>query len=154
MTIGHDNWNGCHFGASWCCRNAAGILWRCPLLLHLQPLLLPGVKQGQDVHSVFSRAIAAIFLSYVLRSVNLATTHLVNMLLLYQKHTCANEVLIVDFYRFLWTVLLLQLCALEPPSGFGLVCYCCCRSPFLLPLLVTHGPAPSQYILALILIQL
>src|SRR5438045_9360846 len=54
MTIGHGNWNGCHFGTSSCFGDAAGMLWwrHCcrAAIIAAALLLLLGAKQGQDVY--------------------------------------------------------------------------------------------------------
>jgi hypothetical protein len=96
MTIGHDNGNGCHFGASWCCRDASEMLQRCCGGAIAAPsLLLVGAKQGQDVY--LAGQLLPSSLATPRGRQNLATTHLVNMLSLCYEHTCANAELIVDF---------------------------------------------------------
>jgi hypothetical protein len=69
MTIGHGNWNGCHFGTSWCFGNAAEMFRQCCEDAVVVPLL-PRCNQrcctaaaGRQAgpRCVFSRAIAAIF---------------------------------------------------------------------------------------------
>jgi len=71
MTIGHGNWNGCHFGTSWCCGGAAEMLRECcgdAVVVSLLPFgdhcCYTAAAAGRQAgpRRVFSRAIAAIFL--------------------------------------------------------------------------------------------
>ena len=102
VTTGHGNWDGCKWRSFWCflvpqeChRDAWDASWECCGDAVVMPMLL-GAKQGQDVY--LAGQLLPSSLDTPIRTVNFATTHLVDMLSLCHDLMSVNVELIVVSY--------------------------------------------------------